>query len=282
MLPRSRPTLWLVIGGLLAALAGCAGTANPSPSPSPTHTHATGPEHITPLVGDGTRATEFDYTLDRLSLPERAGVPGKVSFRISLDGRAVRDYVTQQTKNLHLYVVRTDLSVFRHLHPSIDSAGIWSAPVTLPQGGDYRVIAEFAARVDAVSGEAVMLGRTGLVPNGRSSTTPAALQPDSVTADIEGPLQLGPDGRLTVVIRHADGGPVQLGSYLGTFGHVTAFERTSGRVAHLHPLGEPSVGSDGTRLTFHTEIMTPGDFLAFVQVRVDGFLHTIAVPVKAG
>lgn len=268
------------------ALVGCVAPATPTASPSstqsPTHTHATGPEHITPLVGDGTRATEFGYTLEQLSLPKRAGAPGSVSFRISFDGRPVRDYITQQTKSLHLYVVRTDLSVFRHLHPSIDSAGTWSASVTLPEGGEYRVIAEFAARVDAVSGEAVMLARTGSVPGGGSSATPAAEQPDSVTADIEGPLQLGPDGRLSVVIRHAEGGPVPLGSYLGTFGHVTAFERTSGRVAHLHPLGEPTVGPDGTRLTFHTEVMTPGDFLCFVQVRVDGFLHTIPVPVKAG
>ena len=50
-------------------------------------------------------------------MPSRAGEPGQVSFKIKrYDGTTVRDYKVEQTRKLHLYVVRTDLAVFRHLH----------------------------------------------------------------------------------------------------------------------------------------------------------------------
>ncbi len=46
---------------------------------------------------------------------------------------------------------------------------------------------------------------------------------------------------------------------------------------HVHPYGEPEVGDDGTALTFHTGFSVPGRYVFFVQVRVDGFLHTLPV-----
>jgi hypothetical protein len=47
----------------------------------------------------------------------------------------------------------------------------------------------------------------------------------------------------------------------------------------MHPLGQPELEGSGTRLNFHTEFEKPGEYLLFVQVRVDGFLHTIPVGV---
>ena len=45
-------------------------------------------------------------------MPSRAGEPGRVSFKIKrYDGSTVRDYKVEQTKKLHLFVVRTDLTV---------------------------------------------------------------------------------------------------------------------------------------------------------------------------
>jgi hypothetical protein len=36
-------------------------------------------------------------------------------------------------------------------------------------------------------------------------------------------------------------------------------------------------GEKGTELTFHAEFETPGRYVFFVQVRVDGFVHTVPV-----
>ena len=106
---------------------------------------------------------------------------------------------------------------------------------------------------------------------------------DSVVAvDVEGAGSVGDDGRLRLLVTTADGDPVTLGSYLGTSAHVSGFRATGNGAAdavfvHVHPYGEPEVADDGTRLTFHTTFEKAGDYRLFVQVRVDGIVHTVPV-----
>ena len=48
-------------------------------------------------------------------------------------------------------------------------------------------------------------------------------------------------------------------------------------MVHLHPLTDPEVTEDGSALSFHSEIEQAGDYRLFVQVRVDGYVHTVPV-----
>jgi hypothetical protein len=82
---------------------------------------------------------------------------------------------------------------------------------------------------------------------------------------------------MRITVDDGDGREVKLGSYLGSYAHVTGFDVDSGAFVHVHPYGEPETTDDGTRLTFHTDFPRPGRFRFFVQVRVDGFLHTVPV-----
>jgi hypothetical protein len=49
----------------------------------------------------------------------------------------------------------------------------------------------------------------------------------------------------------------------------------------MHPLGQPTPTTDAQVLTFHTQLPRRGDYVLFVQVVVDDFLHTLPVPVTA-
>lgn len=283
----------IVVSLLVVTLVGCSNdgvSTRPTEMTSPTideskpHTHGPGNEHISLLAGDGTRDYEVGYTLTGVSLPTEAAVPGSVRFQIkTYDGRPLTDYITEQTKDLHLYLIRTDLAVFRHLHPTLRRDGTWSAPVTLPEPGDYRVIAEFVARDEGGNGDHVMLGKTATVPG---SWTPDGVDASTVghdgiiSVEVDGDLAVGPSGRLDIVARDAQGRPVKLGTYLGTFSHMTGFHLQSGAVVHMHPLGQPEVDETATRLSFHTQFDKPGEYVCFVQLRVDGFLHTIPVGFK--
>jgi hypothetical protein len=240
------------------------------------HTHPGGVSVSLP-VGDGTREDEVGYSLADVTLPRRAGTPGEVELRIdTFRGTPQTEFVAEQTRKLHLYVVRDDLAVFRHLHPTMAPDGTWKAPVTLPAPGEYRVIAEFVALDDGGGGDHLILGSTGTVRgNGADDVDPEA-DPFLEVAVAQAPA-VGPDGRLRLTVRDAQGGPVGLGTYLGTSGHVTGFHEQTGAVIHLHPMAEPEVTEDGTELTFHSEIERPGDYQLFVQVRVDGFLHSVPV-----
>ncbi len=239
-------------------------------------------------VGDGTQAYEVGYTLADVRLPARSGETGEVSFRIdTFRGRAQTAFLVEQTKELHLYVVREDLSVFRHLHPSMAADGTWSAPVSLPSTGRYRVIAEFVAEDAGGNGDHVILGRTVAVTDGEDvagaddtgghTAVPVTNLDPVVRVEVTQVPRVGSDGRLRLMIRDAQDRPVLLDTYLGTYGHVTGFEHETGSMLHLHPMSAPEVTEDGTELTFHSEIEQAGHYRLFVQVRVDGYIHTVPV-----
>ncbi len=83
----------------------------------------------------------------RLHLASDTASPGDaVPFRFTVtapDGNPETDYVRTHTKELHLIVVRRDLSSFQHVHPVRAADGSWSVPLDLPAGGSYRVFADF-------------------------------------------------------------------------------------------------------------------------------------------
>jgi len=249
------------------------------PAEGADHTHAPGESDAVP-IGDGTSAGAGGYRLTSVRLPSSTDGPGEMTFRI-LDrgGEPVSDLTTVQTKLLHLYVVRTDYAVYRHVHPTLADDGTWTARVDLAEPGDYRVIADFQPEG---ADRAVVLGETATVP-GRATDVPLDEGDDGVVSvAVDGTGSVGDDGRLHLLVTTTDGGSVTLGSYLGTSAHVSGF-RTTGNSAddavfvHVHPYGEPEVGDDGTRLTFHTTFEKAGDYRLFVQVRVDGLLHTVPV-----
>lgn len=275
------PVLPLVVA--VALLAGCsagdggqAAQGGQDGQVEAGHTHAPGQGHTSLAVGDGTRVSEVGYSLADLQVRERPDGIGELRFRIDgHDGEPVTDYVEELTKELHLYVVNDDLTVFRHLHPTRDEDGTWTAPFDVPDAGGYRVVTEFVAVDEGGNGDHVVLGRPLALPPGDPGDTAAEDRAVSVAVS-EAPTA-GPDGELRLVVRDAEGRPVELGTYLGAYSHVTGFHRETGAMVHLHPLAAPEATEAGSELTFHAEIDDPGDYRLFAQVRVDGFLHTVPV-----
>lgn len=279
----------LLVGGLVGGLlAGCSGDDPPeahgdervvlSPPDDPTgHTHEGTATAV--RVGDGTTPQAGGYRLVDVSLPA-PGAPGDVSFRV-LDpaGRPLTSYTVEQTKELHLYVVRSDLAEFRHLHPTRSADGTWTARVALATPGSYRVLAEFTPGTGA-SGPHVALGDTVLVPGEWDpvdvTTAPGGASADDGVVAVEAPAELapGPDGRMTVTVSTLEGERVALGSYLGTFAHLTGFDVRTGVFVHAHPYGAAEPVADGDALTFHTELAR-GTYRFFLQLRVDGFVHQL-------
>lgn len=261
----------VVVLGLLPA--GC--TATPEDKVSADHSHPDGGRASLP-VGDGTSVSEVGYTLSGVQVLEQPDRLRQVRFRIeTYRGEPVTDYRVEQTRELHLYVVNEELTVFRHLHPVMAADGTWTAPFDVPDAGAYRVITEFTAQDEGGYGDHVVLGRTLALPPGDPGDT--AAQDPVITVSVAQAPRAGADGLLRLVVRDARQQPVELGTYLGAFGHVTGFARETGAMIHLHPLKDPEITAAGTELTFHTDIARPGDHRLFVQVRVDRFLHLVPV-----
>jgi len=272
---------------LVLVLAGCGSDDTPSTdgdrivlTPA-----KDGGQGVTPIgnpVGDGTTAQVRGYRMADVRLPPADG-PGEVSFRIlDRDGRPLTTYTEEQTKLLHLYVVRDDLAEFRHLHPALGDDGTWRGQVDLGAPGRWRVVAELIPKGSDVP---LVLGQTLTVPG---AWTPAEVpRGESAETGDDGvvkvrllaPGEVGSNGRLRLVVTTEGGDAVTLGSYLGATAHLTGFAIGTRGFVHVHPYGAPETKEDGTVLTFHTVFTEPGDYRMFVQVRVDGLLHQLAVTV---
>ena len=286
----TRATVSAALAAVLLLLAGCGGSEEPADPDrivlTPAKDGGTGAQPVGNPVGDGTAAEVEGYRMSDVRLPGPDGT-GPVSFRI-LDpsGAPLLDYTEEQTKLLHLYVVRDDLAQFRHLHPELAADGTWTARVDLGTPGRWRVVAEF---IPQGASRPLVLGTTLTVP-GSWTAVDVPRGEDARTGDdgvVRARLlahgETGPNGRLRLRITDADGAPVTLGSYLGASAHLTGFAADSRGFVHVHPYGAPEVTDDGTVLTFHTVFTQPGDYRLFLQVRVDGLLHQLAVtaPVTA-
>jgi hypothetical protein len=225
-------------------------------------------------MGDGLAASSGGYTFQ----PASTTLAGSFQFRIvGPDGRPVTAFEPEQTKLMHFYLVRSDLTGFQHVHPTMAADGTWTAPLATAAPGAYRAYTQFV-----VKGTDEVLSQPLTVPG---DDTKAALPAPSATTSVDGyTLTVGGDQpmagmthRLTVSVTK-DGQPVtDLQPYLDTDAHVTAFHATDGAFAHLHPQGRT-----GSTLTFEAMLPKAGAWRLFIQFQTAGILHTAALTVAAG
>lgn len=234
----------------------------------------------------GLQVSERGYTLDLRTPAVAAGRSTELRFAIVRDatGRALTSYQEEHTKELHLIVASRDLTVFRHLHPRRAADGTWSAPVTLPRAGAYRVFADFTPG----GGEGLTLG-TDLTASGAYS--PAPLPAPAGTAEVDGyrvslrgrPVP-GRGSELTLTVTR-NGEPVRdLQPYLGAYGHLVALRSGDLGYLHVHPNGEPGDGTtpSGPDISFTTTAPGAGTYRLFLDFRHAGEVHTAAFTVRAG
>ena len=108
-------------------------------------------------------------TLELARTRVRAGRPVELAFRITdREGRTVRRFDVEHAKRMHLILARRDLSGFQHLHPRQAADGSWSVRARLPEGGSYRLFADFSrgGRAQTLGADLAVTGaaRTGRCP----------------------------------------------------------------------------------------------------------------------
>ncbi len=244
--------------------------------------HTTTPAHT---VG-GLSVEQSGFLLDTVTAPDAIGDPGTLTFRI-LDpgGVPLTTYELDHEKDLHLIVVRSDGSHFRHVHPTRDPKGTWSTPWTWDAAGTYRVFADFRTTGDGPEPVDVTLSRTVEVP-GDYTPTPVTVAStttvDGFDVALTGTLEVGAPSELTVTVT-SDGSPVTvLEPYLGAFGHLVALREGDLGYLHVHPDGDaPTAGNlSGPDVTFVAEAPTAGRYLLFFDFQVDGQVRTAALAVE--
>jgi hypothetical protein len=224
---------------------------------------------------DGLRSQLAGVTLRPAPRSFTAGTSATWRFRITdCNGDAVRKLDPENGKLLHLIVVRSDLTGYQHLHPSLGADGTWSVKLATPRAGRYRAIADFV-----IDGRKYVVGTTLTVP-GRSADEPLPAESlhtatDGYDVELQRPAELvaGDEAQLTFrVTRH--GRPVRdLQTYLGAYGHLVALHSPDLAYSHVHPNGTDRAGG---AITFDTELHARGRYRLFLQFRTGGRVHTAA------
>ncbi|WP_432519148.1 heavy-metal-associated domain-containing protein [Kineococcus sp. SYSU DK006] len=263
----------------------------------PTTGHPTTEPTTSEPAGDGAALpglsqAQDGYVLSPVSAPAAVGAAGDLSFQVlNPTGAPLVDYTRSHEEDLHLIVVRSDGTGFRHVHPALDPAtGTWSLPWTWDAAGTYRVFADFTP---AEGSSGLTLTRTLDVAGAFTPTPPTATstrdEAGGFTATLQGSLTNGTTRTLELSISR-DGQPVTtLQPYLGAFGHLVALRQGDLAYLHVHPEGEsPASATDtsGPVVAFAAEAPTAGRYLLYLDFQVDGEVHTaefaLDVPATGG
>jgi hypothetical protein len=248
-----------------------------------------GDDSTTPTADDGAlpglASTVAGYTLVPLRPTLAAGDAVRFAFRVTgPDGSAVTDYTEAHEKDLHLIVVRRDLSQFQHVHPVLSGDGVWSVDLDLSKAGSYRAYADV---VPADLGRNVVLGtdldvagdyRPAALPAATTSTTV-----DGFDVRMTGHPEAGVETDLTFTVSR-DGEPVgTLQPYLGAYGHLVTLRTGDLAYLHTHPGedAEPGVAG-GPDVEFMTTFPSPGTYRLFLDFQVDGVVRTAELTVDVG
>lgn len=225
------------------------------------------------------------YTLDLAESKLSRSEEQTLRFRIlGPDGEPVTEYTEEHGKELHLIVVRRDLSGYQHVHPTLNEDGEWSIALDLSEPGTYRVFADFAP----AGADPLTLGTDLSVPgeyDPRPLPTPVrTAEVGDYTVTLDGTLVPGEQSKLTLSVSK-NGKPVtDLQPYLEAYGHLVALRDGDLAYLHVHPDGSPGDGSTepGPEITFYATTPTVGDYRLFLDFRHGGVVRTAEFTARAG
>lgn len=236
-------------------------------------------EHGSPMGEDtvqGLAVAQAGYRLvpTGLTLPVGPAVP--FSFRVlDTEGMTLNSYEPSHDKDLHLIVVRRDLSGFQHVHPTRTGDGRWAVALDLSSAGAYRVFADFVPQGSAKS---ITLGTDVFVSgpfSPRSLPAPAATTVvDGYTVKLTGNPTPGADSDLVFTVSHS-GVDAILEPYLGAYGHLVSLRQGDLAYLHTHPAQDAAIGrTAGPDIAFSADFPTAGVYRLFLNFQVEGKVLT--------
>jgi hypothetical protein len=266
----------LLLSAVALVASSCASSDGDSESPP-----AATPQEVAEAP-DATYEAERDGAAGRSGYqmvvdeaPSRAGARlQRYAFRIERGPeQTVRDFQIEHTKRMHLIVVRSDLTGFQHLHPTMAVDGTWRGSIRVREGGEYRMFADFkhAGKRRTLAADVPVDGEFKRV----------SLPAPTASARTDGGLDVGlyhhgagAGAPAHVMFEVAERGrPVtaELQPYLGAMGHLVAIREHDLKYLHTH--------ADEAAPAFHVEYPTAGNYRVFVQFRHRGRVHTAAFTV---
>ncbi|HWS31276.1 MAG TPA: hypothetical protein VN408_00885 [Actinoplanes sp.] len=255
---------------IFGAAAGAGRAIGPDQPPAPAQAHTD--EHAPAAAADfpgGLQIAQDGYRLQTVTQKLSTDAEQQFAFRVlGPDGEPVTDYTENHDKDLHLIVVRRDLSGFQHLHPALAPDGTWSTPIAVDAPGQYRVLADFQP---AGTTEALTLGVDVPAPGDyRPQPLPAAARTaevDGYTVTLSGDLRPAAASELALSVSRNGQEVTDLEPYLGALGHLVVLREGDLAYLHVHPTADDA-------LAFQAEVPSPGVYRLYLDFQHGGTVRT--------
>lgn len=225
--------------GLLAACGGNNSTGN-----SGLNSEHRG-DHNAPATNEPAYSLDFNTEPGKITANES----GLLVFTVKdSKGSIVRDLQIVHEKPMHLLIVSTDLAEFYHVHPEPSPDGSYRVQHVFPNGGDYKLYADFTP-----SNAKQVVERVDLKVAGPERAKAPLIPDTGFEKSVDGlEVVMKPDGileaRKDVMLNFhafdaASGKPAtDLQNYLGELAHFVIISEDLVDFVHAHPMskGEPA------------------------------------------
>lgn len=235
--------------------------------------------------GSGSRTDHANGLLPEKNLTlMNASTDKEIVFTILDEEKTFKEFGIGHTKDMHLVVVRDDLTHFEHLHPQMDTDGVWRLPYTPAAGGNYWMYADFVDKsqrtyLRSFTGSyAAPLGTYGIVAKPDTTLTMNGYTFAMRTEEIPGALMLH------YTIKDAAGKLVTPEDYLGEKGHSVLIN-PKGEYVHTHPVaiaGGVQPPEYRGVISFAVTKEHSGFYRIFTQFKLGGKVMTVPFDLNAG
>ncbi|MCZ8513026.1 hypothetical protein O9H85_11450 [Paenibacillus filicis] len=278
-----RTAIWFILAAVLLSACGEASSTSgathegmqtgqgPAPAGSGEHAGHGGASKNEPAAAVSARWT---------FAPEKPqpGQEVKIAVRLTdAAGKPIDKFDINHEKKMHLIAVNKELTYFDHLHPEWKGNGTFEVTTKLPEGGEYKLIADFIP-----AGFGAMTRTQWMTVQGPVSRTAAIVPDSSLSKSVDGKeitlttgnLAPGKEAALTFRFTDKAGKPItDLQPYLGAVGHVVILSADTEQYLHVHPMDEKATGPDAW---FMTAFPKSGVYKIWGQFQQNG--HVFVVP----
>ena len=244
------------------------------------------------------QATSGPYIVNLMSgTSYQSGQPTSLRFTVNQNSKPFKNFADDNTKLMHLIVVRKDRTYFQHVHPDYDSAsGTFTMNhFTFPTDGQYRVFANFApvsAAKDSMGMVETEAPYVDVSVGDTSKVTSTPLGTDSLTSSAGGmvaslasapggdsPVTVtqptyyaGVDGQVTVQLTKDNALVKDLQLYLGSLGHMVILGPDL-EFIHAHPMNN-DISSQTGYIPFMVTFPKSGQYKIYLQTQAGGAVST--------
>lgn len=196
-----------------------------------------------PATTDSAKAFQVDFKSEPGSIS--AGTPVTLAFTVKdRQGAIVKDLPIVHEKPMHLLVVSSDLAEFYHIHPEQSEDGSYRVTHTFPNGGDYKLYADFTPKDSAQVVEQIDIKVAGserakvpLAPDQKLEKTVDGLR---VVLKPDAEIKAGQELMLNFHAFDAKSGKpaTDLENYLGELAHFVIISEDMKDFVHAHPMSK--------------------------------------------